>query len=117
MIMQATRKARADVDVKATIEHLQDIIPDLLAAHCLMGCDTVAMCHSIGKGKMLKTLKMRKYCLNLLGEQSDDFEEVLQQSIAFIPAHYGIHNSTSMTASRINVWMMNTGRRVTTGMP
>ena len=33
MIMQATRKARASVDIKATVEYLQDIIPDLLAAH------------------------------------------------------------------------------------
>ena len=33
MIMQTTRKARASVDIKATVEYLQDIIPDLLAAH------------------------------------------------------------------------------------
>ena len=33
MIMQTTRKATASVDIKATVEYLQDIIPDLLAAH------------------------------------------------------------------------------------
>ena len=82
-----------------------------LAAHCLMGCDTVAKCHGIGKRKMLKTLKMGISCLNLQGEQSADFEEVLQQSTAFISACYGIHDASSMTASRIKVWMMKTGSR------
>ena len=60
---------------------------------------------------------MRNYCLNLVGEQSADFEEVLQQSTAFISACYGIHDASSMTASRIKVKMMKTGRRVATGMP
>ena len=66
---------------------------------------------------MLKTLKMCNCCLNLLGEQFADFEEVLQQSTAFISACYDIHDASSMTASRIKVWMMKTGRRVATGMP
>ena len=120
--MQATRNFegrlanRASVDIKATVEYLQDIIPDLLAAHCPTGCDTVALWHGTEKGKILKTPKMHKYCLNLLREQSTDFEEVLQQSTAFISA-YGIHDASSMTASRIKVWMMKSCRRVATGMP
>ena len=50
-----------------------------------------------------------KYCLSLLVEQSADFKEVLQQSTAFRSACYGIHNATSITTSRIKVWMTKTG--------
>ena len=41
--------------------------------------------------------------------QDITFSHGLQQSTAFISACYGIHNTTSMTASRIKVWMMKTG--------
>ena len=47
---------RAMIDINATVEkHCS--IPDLLAAHGLMGCDTVAQCHGIGKGVALKVLQ------------------------------------------------------------
>ena len=39
MIMQDTRKTRASVDIKVTVSHLQDIIPNLSALHCLTACN------------------------------------------------------------------------------
>ena len=54
MLMEFYMKGRTVVDIKATVTNLDDIIPNMLPA----GCDTVAMYHSIGKGKMMKTLKV-----------------------------------------------------------
>ena len=51
MIMQATRKARASVDIKATVEYLQDIIPDLWL-HIVSWVATLLLCVMVwGKQK------------------------------------------------------------------
>ena len=47
---------RAIIDITATVEKHCSIMPDLLAAHGLTGCDTVAQCYGIGKGVALKVL-------------------------------------------------------------
>ena len=56
MKLQSTQTERA---VTATVLKLSDIIPQLLPAHGLSGCDTVPMCYGIGKGKMLKVVNGR----------------------------------------------------------
>lgn len=117
MLMQSTKKGRAVIDIKATVSKLADIIPNLLQAHALTGCDTVAMCHGIGKGKMLKTLKSGRYSLRLLGDQTADFNDVILQSTAFMSACYSIHDATCMTASRITAWLSKTGKKIVTGTP
>ena len=52
MKLQSTQTGRAFIDVTATILKLRvDIILQLLPAHALSGCDTVPMCHGIGRSK------------------------------------------------------------------
>ncbi len=41
-------------------------MPDLLAAHGLTGCDTVAQCYGIGKGVALKVLLAVRRCILLV---------------------------------------------------
>ena len=56
VIMESPIKDRVTIDIKASeIEH-RNIIPDLLAAHALSGCDTTACYFGIGKGTIVKTL-------------------------------------------------------------
>ena len=60
MKLQSTQSGRAFIDIAATVQSLQNIVPELLPAHALSGCDTVAMCHGIGKTKVLKAIQMNK---------------------------------------------------------
>ena len=55
--MQSPLRGRAVIDIDATIQNNKSIIPVLLAAHALSGCDVVASYFNIGKGVALKVLK------------------------------------------------------------
>ena len=61
MVMESPIKDRKIIDIRATVEKHHDIIP---AGHALTGCDTVAACYGVGKGKMLKVL--RKHVASLV---------------------------------------------------
>jgi len=52
-----TIEGRSFLDIKAPVETHKQVIPDLLAAHALTGCDTVASSHGIGKMTALKVLR------------------------------------------------------------
>ena len=41
-LMVSPIRGRVVIDINATVDLYRDIIPDLLAAHLLIGCDTVA---------------------------------------------------------------------------
>ena len=64
--MESPMKGRAVIDIDATVCENLSIIPGLLAAHALSGCDTVASHYGIGKGIVLKVLREGKeivlYC-------------------------------------------------------
>ena len=55
--MEYPIKERAVIDIRQTVQRNSDIVPDLIAAHALFGCNTVACFHGIGKGTALKTLR------------------------------------------------------------
>ena len=57
MKLQSPQSGRAVIDI--AVQKLKDVISELLPAHALSGCDTVTMCHGIGKGKMLKAVQSR----------------------------------------------------------
>ena len=55
--MQPTSQSRNLIDIGSTVAKNIDIIPRLLAAHALSGCDTAAPYHGIGKLKVIKKLR------------------------------------------------------------
>lgn len=55
--MESPLRGRAVVDIDMTIQTNLSIMPGLLAAHALSGCDTVASLFGIGKGVVLKVLR------------------------------------------------------------
>ena len=77
MKLKSTQAGRGFIDVIATVRKLIDLIAELLPAHGPSGCDTVPMCHGIGKSKILKAVKAKKYSLSLLGEVNSDMEDVI----------------------------------------
>ena len=55
--MQSPLRGQAMVDIDATVRNNMSIIPVLLAAHALSGCDVVASYVNVGKGVVLKVLR------------------------------------------------------------
>ena len=54
MFMESSVHGRQTTDIRATAKEHANILLNLLAAHGLSGCDTVAPCYGIGKIKILK---------------------------------------------------------------
>ena len=57
LIMEANSSQRVSVDIQPSVKKSKDIVPHLLAASGLTGCDRVAKLHGIGKGTVIKKLK------------------------------------------------------------
>ena len=79
---------RMTVDIGATVKKHQTIVPYLLAAHTISGCDTVPYCYSIGKGSVLKALskgvKLEKLC-----ERNEPLPDIIKEATAFMGEYYG----------------------------
>ena len=71
VVMESLIKERAVIDIRQTVLRNSDIVPDLIAAHALSGCDTVACYHGIGKGTVLKTLRSG-YHFHSVGDTCSD---------------------------------------------
>lgn len=56
--MESPIKERTVIDIGKTVEKHVSIVNELLPAHALTGCDTVACCYGVGKGTALKVLKV-----------------------------------------------------------
>jgi len=103
IIMESTSRDRKVVDIRLTVEKHKEIIPHLLAAHAVSGCDTVAQYWGIGKGTAVKKLQAG-YKLVLLGETNAPTADVIQEASVFIAACYGHTNISTMTDVRYKVW-------------
>ena len=65
--MTSPIEGRSFLDIEASVKMHREVILDLLAAHELTGCDTVASPHGIGKMTALKVLRTQSYRLDQLG--------------------------------------------------
>ena len=117
MKLQSTQSERALIDIAATVQNLQNIVPELLPAHALSGCDTVAMCHGIGKGKVLKAVQMNKWSLGFLGDLNATMEDITKQATAFMCRCYNSPCAATMTEARIKAWLIKTGRKSASKLP
>ena len=68
VLMVSPIRGRAVIDINATVDLHRDIIPDLLAAHGLTGCDTVATYFGIGKAAALRVLTYGVHRLTYVGD-------------------------------------------------
>ena len=54
LIMESTSHSQSSIDIGATVTKHSGIVPQLIAAHAVSGCDTVGCNHGIGKQRLLK---------------------------------------------------------------
>ena len=106
-------KGRTVVDIGKPVVKHSEIVEGILQAHALSGCDTVASYFGIGNATVLKTLRSG-YSLNLLGATGHSMGFVIQQATSFISACYGEANCSTMSQTRLNVWLSKTGKRSST---
>ena len=117
MKLQSTQSGRACIDIPATVLSLQNVVGELLPAHALSGCDTVPMCHGIGKTKMLKAVKSNECSLHLLGDVKASMEDIVVQATAFMCRCYNIPKAGTMTEARIKAWLVKTGSKSALKLP
>lgn len=104
VMMTSPIRGRTVIDINASVDKNRTIMDDLLAAHGLTGCDTVAMYHGIGKGVTLKVLRTGKLSLSKVGDITVSVEEALVQATHFILSCYGRPECTSLTDARQKIW-------------
>jgi len=110
--MEPTSKERRHSDIRAAAYKYKDIIPKLLAAHALSGCDTVAQCYGIGKTSVVKVLQAdhRSHNIDCIGDVNANIQDILSSATSFISKCYGISGLTTMTDVRCKAWKIKTSR-------
>ena len=102
-------KERAILDIKLTQTKHKEIVTNLLPAHAISGCDTLACYLGIGKGRVIKHLK--EGCdLSAIGNVDAPLQQVIDQATRFISACYGMKDSTDMPHTRLLVWGKKNGK-------
>jgi predicted small secreted protein len=81
-----------------TIHLHHDIMQNLLAAHGLTGCDTVATYFGIGKPiTVLKLLGNTMHNLDALGNTNNSLDDAINQAVPFVLSCYGQSACQTMT--------------------
>ncbi len=112
VLMVSPIRGRALIDINATVDLHRVIIPDLLAAHGLTGCDTVATYFGIGKAAAVRVLTSGVHALTYVGDTSRILSEITAQATPFILACYGHTKCTSLTGARQKMWANKVGQSV-----
>ena len=96
MKMESPSRERAVIDIQLTVEKHKNIVKQLLPAHALSGCDTVACYFGVGKGSVVKTLRAG-YKLDTLGNTDVALDVVIKESTQFKMACYGMKDAKDMS--------------------
>ena len=102
-LVMASTSTRRLIDVRETVQKHKDILPDLMAAHSLSGCDTVSGMYGIGKGKVIKVLRSGTN-LRLLGKENVPVKDLLTEAYEFVAACYGYPKEDNVEELRFKVW-------------
>ena len=107
VMMISPIRGRTVIDINANIDKNPVVMEDILAAHGLTGCDTVATYHGIGKGIALKVLRSNGISLSKVGDITSSV-----QSTWFIVSCYGHPESAYLTDSRQKIWSLRVSRSI-----
>lgn len=103
---------RTMIDINASVDKNTAVMSNLLAAHGLTGCDTVATYHGIGKGVALKILRSGALSLSKVGDVTASIQDALLQATPFILSCYGHPECTSLTDARQKIWSQKVSRSI-----
>ena len=112
VMMVSPIRGRTVIDINESVDKNRAIMGDLLAAHGLTGCDTVATYHGIGKGVALKVLRSETLSLSKVGDMTLSVEETLEQSTSFMLSCYGNPECSSLTDARQKIRSRKVSRSI-----
>ena len=81
------------ISISKTVAENTSLIPSLLSAHALTGCDTVPMMFGVGKTKLLNILK--KFPLKCLGNKDAEEDDYMNEGKLFVAKCYGMTSASS----------------------
>ena len=84
--------------IQSSVKKHKAIIPSLLAAHALSGCDTVPSLFGIGKAKVIATVKTNP--LIHIGKMQSSEEMYMPEGETFIAKCYGISKESDSSKNR-----------------
>ena len=118
LIMESTSRSQSSIDIGATVAKHSGIVPQLIVAHAVSGCDTVGCNHGIGKTKIVKALSAGIE-LNPLGDPKASLDDAMKESTYVVGACYGQNCDPSDTMSSIpyKVWVSRTGQKGVSILP
>ena len=118
VIMEPTSRSRSSIDIGATAAEHSGIVPPLIAAHAVAGCDTVGCYRGIEKTTGVKALSAGIE-LNYLGDPKASLVDAMKDSRHFISARYGQKSdqSDTMSSVRYKLWVSRTGRKGASILP
>jgi len=85
---------------------------NLLAAHRLTGCDTVATYFGIGKLTILKVITSNTHNLDALGNTNSTLLDAIEQATAVVIPCNGQSKCRTMTEARQMVWSNKVSRTI-----
>ena len=100
------------IDINATVNQHHDIIPNLLAAQGLTGCDTVAPYFGIGKSVSLNVPRSGVHSLSSIGDTNCTLSDIMSQATPYILACYGQTKCMAMTEARQKMWAKKVSRSI-----
>ena len=104
VLMISPIHGRSMTDINATVNQYHDIILNLLAAHGLTGCDTVAPYFGIGKSVALNVLRSGVHSLSHIGDTNCTLSDIMSQATPYILNCYGQTICMAMTEARQKMW-------------
>ena len=111
VLMVSPIHGRSIIDINATVNQDLDIIPNLLAAHGLTGCDSVAPYFGIGKSVALNVLRSGVHSLSFISDTNCTLSD-MSQATPYILACYRQTKCMTMTEAIQKTWATNVSRSV-----
>ena len=114
VLMEGTSTDHKMCDIRDTVQAHEHIIPDLLAAHALTGCNSTAYMWGLGKATTVKVLG-KGYTLRKMGDTEADIYSVISEATRYVCPCYGFDGNLS--EARYKLWVSKTGNRTVTRVP
>ena len=88
---------RSLIDINETAKKHAEILPSLIDAHALSGCDSVPKLYGTGKKTVIKNLKDQNLSLSSLEDTAGSLANVYAKSTKLISSYYGIQNTNNLS--------------------
>ena len=113
VLMEPFDTTQSLIEINETAKKHAEIVPSLIGAHALSGCDSVPKLYGVEKKAVTKYLKDQNLSLSSLGDTAASLTNVYAKSTKLISSCYGVKNANNLSEVRLSVWGNRTGKKLT----